>query len=299
MVLRKVICFQARRSGFYYVRIFAKQGVVPTSEGVIPTSEGVFKTKQAIFGPYFARMRTLQHEKARFLAHKNPLFASLALFSLYPSIYTPSERRPARENRCDIVDLPCWRLGISESVLWAWDSLYWLTMAKKKKQSDAGKPASKRTASKPTQKRTARIDNRKARHDYHIEEKVECGIALTGTEVKSLRAGLMKIDEAYARIDQGEVFLVGSNIAPYVHAASEMQHEPKRKRKLLLKRKQIHQLEIYTRQNGMTLIPLSVFFKKGWAKLDLGVAVGKRDYDKRDSLKKKQQQRDMDRAMKR
>jgi SsrA-binding protein len=168
-------------------------------------------------------------------------------------------------------------------------------MAKKKKQSDAGNPASKRTASK----RTTRIDNRRARHDYHIEEKVECGIALTGTEVKSLRAGLMKIDEAYARIDQGEVFLVGSNIAPYVHAASEMQHEPTRKRKLLLKRSQIRQLEIYTRQNGMTLIPLTVFFTKGWAKLDLGIAVGKRDYDKRDSLKKKQQQRDMDRAMKR
>jgi len=143
-----------------------------------------------------------------------------------------------------------------------------------------------------------RISNRKAFHDYHIEEKVECGLMLTGTEVKSLRAGQGKIDEAYARIDDGELYLIGANIALYPQAAEAMQHAPTRKRKLLLHRRQIRELEIHVRQKGKTLIPLAVFFSKaGWAKCEIAVAVGKRAYDKRDAIRKRDQNRDMAREM--
>jgi len=155
-------------------------------------------------------------------------------------------------------------------------------MAKKKTQGDTG---------------PARIANRKARRNYHISEVVECGMALTGTEVKSLRAGQAKIDEGYARIRNGEVFLVGVNIATYPNAAGMLQHDPLRDRKLLLRRRQIAQLETHVRQKGKTLVPLAVYFKKGWAKCELGVAVGKRHYDKRDAIKKRDQQRDMAREM--
>ena len=154
-------------------------------------------------------------------------------------------------------------------------------MAKKKEQ---GKP------------KGVRITNRKARHNFHIIEKVECGLDLTGTEVKSLRAGQAKIDEAHARVRDGEVFLVGANIATYPQAAAGMQHEPARDRKLLLHRRQIYRLEVHVRQKGKTLIPLAVYFKGGWAKCELGVAIGKRQYDKRQDLRKRDQQREMDRA---
>ncbi|HHH76159.1 MAG TPA: SsrA-binding protein SmpB [Phycisphaerae bacterium] len=164
-------------------------------------------------------------------------------------------------------------------------------MAKKNKKSKATDPPSGHNA--------PRVTNRKAYRDYHIVEKVECGIVLTGTEVKSLRQGGGKIDEAYARLDSGELFLVGATIAPYVQAAEGMQHDPTAKRKLLLHRKQIHQLEVHVKQKGKTLIPLTLFFKKGWAKCEIGVAVGKRDYDKRDDIRKRDQKRDMDRAMRR
>jgi len=145
-------------------------------------------------------------------------------------------------------------------------------------------------------RKSPRIVNRKARHNFHIIEKVECGLDLTGTEVKSLRAGQAKIDEAHARVLDGEVFLVGANIATYPQAAAGMQHEPARDRKLLLHRRQIRRLEVHVRQKGKTLIPLAVYFKGGWAKCELGVAVGKRQYDKRQDLRKRDQQREMDRA---
>lgn len=162
-------------------------------------------------------------------------------------------------------------------------------MARKKKQSDGGdqKPQS------------VRIANRKAFHDYHIDEKIECGIELVGTEVKSLRAGQAKIDEAYARVEGGQVFLVGANIALYSQAAEGMQHNPTRKRRLLLHRRQIHQLQQRIQQKGKTLVPLAMYFHKGWAKVEIGVAEGKRNYDKRESLRKKDHQRDMQRAMRR
>jgi SsrA-binding protein len=147
-------------------------------------------------------------------------------------------------------------------------------------------------------KKTApRISNRKARHDYHITEVLECGIELTGTEVKSLRAGQAKIDEAYARIRDGELVLVGATISHYPQAAEGMQHEQTRDRKLLARRRQITELEAHVRQKGKTIVPLAVYFKRGWAKVELGLAVGKRQYDKRDALRKRDQQREIDRDM--
>ena len=144
-----------------------------------------------------------------------------------------------------------------------------------------------------------RITNRKARHDFHILEVVECGIELTGTEVKSLRSGQAKIDDAYGRVRNDEVFLIGSNIAMYPQAAPSMQHDPARDRKLLLRRSQICQLDAHVRQKGKTLVPLAVYFKRGWAKCELGLAVGKRQYDKRQSIMRRQQQRDIAREMRR
>jgi len=155
--------------------------------------------------------------------------------------------------------------------------------------------AGKKEQSKP---KGVRIGNRKAFHDYHIEEKVECGISLVGTEVKSLRAGQAKIDEAYARITtDGEVLLIGANIALYPLAGDQMQHNPTRKRKLLLHRRQIQLLQVKVLQKGKTLVPLAMYFKHGWAKVELGIAHGKQSFDKRDSLKKKQQQRDIQREL--
>jgi SsrA-binding protein len=162
-------------------------------------------------------------------------------------------------------------------------------MAKSKKQSGEGDQKPK----------GVRIANRKAFHDYHIDEKIECGVELLGTEVKSLRAGQAKIDEAYARVEGDQVFLVGANIALYPQAAEGMQHNPTRKRRLLLHRRQIHQLQQRIQQKGKTLVPLAMYFHRGWAKVELGVAEGKKNYDKREDLRKKDHQRDMQRAMRR
>ena len=162
-------------------------------------------------------------------------------------------------------------------------------MAKKKEQIDGKKV-----------KKSPRITNRRGKYEYHISEVVECGMELVGTEVKSLRAGQGKIDEAYALINKkGEAFLIGANIAPYPLASDGMQHDPTRRRKLLLHHRQIHQLEVHLNQKGKTLIPLAIFFKGGWAKCELGVAEGKKKYDKRDAIKKRQQQRDIAREMRR
>ncbi|MCK5113607.1 MAG: SsrA-binding protein, partial [Phycisphaerae bacterium] len=111
------------------------------------------------------------------------------------------------------------------------------------------------------------------------------------------RAGQAKIDEAYIRIDNNQLFLVGANIALYPLAGESMQHVTTRKRKLLVHRRQIEKLQMHVNQKGKTLIPLVIYFHHGWAKVEIGVAEGKRQYDKRDSLRKKDQQRDMDRAI--
>jgi SsrA-binding protein len=155
-------------------------------------------------------------------------------------------------------------------------------------------------AKQPEQHRShaPRIENRKAWHNYHILEVVECGLDLLGTEVKSLRAGSAQIDEAFARLRRDEVFLVGVNIAAYPQAGPE-QHAPMRDRKLLLHHRQIALLADHVSQKGRTLVPLAIYFKKGWAKCELGLVVGKKQYDKRHTLRQKDQQREIDREMRR
>ncbi len=144
-----------------------------------------------------------------------------------------------------------------------------------------------------------RISNRRARFDYEIIEKVECGLDLTGTEVKSLRAGNASLAGAFGRIRRGEVYLCGANIAEYPQATGVMQHDPIRDRKLLLHRRQIHKLEAHVAQKGHTLVPLALYFHKGWAKCELAAAVGKRHYDKRQAIQKRQQARDVQRELRR
>jgi SsrA-binding protein len=140
--------------------------------------------------------------------------------------------------------------------------------------------------------------NRKARHDYHVLETLECGIVLTGSEVKSLRNGLLSLEEAYGRVERGEVWLVGCDIQEYSHA-HQLNHAPKRRRKLLLHRREIRKFASQAFENNLTLVPLKMYFKRGRAKVLLGICRGKKQYDKRESLKKKVMQRDMDRALRR
>jgi SsrA-binding protein len=155
-----------------------------------------------------------------------------------------------------------------------------------------------RKAEQPA-KNSPRVQNRKARHEYHILEVLECGIELLGTEVKSLRAGSAKIDDAFVRVRGGEAFLIGSNFAAYTHAAAAMQHDPTRDRRLLVHRRQIPALEAHVRQKGHTLVPLAMYFSRGWAKVEIGLVVGKKQYDKRESIRAREQKRDMDREMRR
>jgi SsrA-binding protein len=140
-----------------------------------------------------------------------------------------------------------------------------------------------------------RIANRKAMHDYFIIAKIECGIVLLGSEVKSLRYGRCQLAESFARIDGGELILHGCHIDPYEKAA--IGHLPLREKKLLVHKRELHKLEGHTAVRGVTLIPLAIYFKDGRAKLELGVARGKHEHDKRQSIKRKEQDREMRRAM--
>lgn len=139
--------------------------------------------------------------------------------------------------------------------------------------------------------------NKKAFHDYEIVERFEAGMVLLGTEVKSLREGRANLKDAYARVRQDEVYLYGLHISPYSHATYD-NHEPERIRKLLLHRQEIRRLFAKTQEKGFALIPLKVYFSHGRAKVELGLAVGKKLYDKRESLKKKEESREMDRIRK-
>ena len=157
----------------------------------------------------------------------------------------------------------------------------------------------KRTSSGDQKPKGIRITNRKARHEYFIVEKVEAGIELRGTEVKSIRAGQAKIDEAHVRIRDGEAYLVGMNIAVWPHAKGELQHEPTRDRRLLLHGRQIDAIAQHVTQGGRTAVPLTLYFKRGWAKIEIGLAEGKRQHDKRQDLKARQHQRDIQRELRR
>lgn len=137
--------------------------------------------------------------------------------------------------------------------------------------------------------------NKRARHDYHIEETYEAGIVLTGTEIKSIRAGRANLKDSFARISNGEVYLHNMHISPY-EQGNRYNHDPLRTRKLLLHNKEIAKLIGLTREKGFSLVPLRMYLRGGFAKLELALAKGKKLYDKRETLKRKDAQREVERA---
>ena len=140
-------------------------------------------------------------------------------------------------------------------------------------------------------------ENRKAFHDYFIDEKFEAGIVLSGTEVKSLRAGKVNLKDNYCTVKDGEIFLVGVNISPYDHG-NRFNLDPMRTRKLLMHKNEIIKLYSTIKQDGLTLVPTKCYFKDSKVKFEIGLARGKKNYDKRDSIAEKQTKRDIDRALK-
>lgn len=142
-------------------------------------------------------------------------------------------------------------------------------------------------------------ENRKARHRYSVLESLECGLVLTGSEVKSLRDGKVSLDEAYARVRDGELWLVGCDIPEYKQATI-WNHDPRRPRKLLLHRRELKRFANKAHENGLTLVPLRIFFNaRGIAKVDVGLCRGRKLHDKREALKKSEVKRDIARAMRR
>jgi len=138
--------------------------------------------------------------------------------------------------------------------------------------------------------------NRRARHQYEILDQIECGIVLKGSEVKSLRDGHVSLDEAFARVREGELWLVGCDIAVYPQA-SILNHEPKRMRKLLLHRRELAKFAEQAGHKGLTLVPLSMYFLRGKVKVQIAVGRGKKLHDKRETLKKNEAKREIQRAM--
>ncbi len=136
--------------------------------------------------------------------------------------------------------------------------------------------------------------NKKARFEYFILETFEAGLVLKGTEIKSIRNGQISLQEAYVRTDGKEIWLVGAHVAPYEHA-SAFQHDPKRDRKLLMHKKEIRKLFDEIRIKGMTIVPIRVYLKSGKAKLEIGLAKGKKQYDKRESIKERDIERETSR----
>ncbi len=141
--------------------------------------------------------------------------------------------------------------------------------------------------------------NRKARHDYFILETFECGVALTGTEIKSVRDGKLNLKDGYAVINKGELWLCGVHISPY-EKGSYYNHEPERDRKLLASKREILRLQSKVREKGLTLVPLSVYIKENkWAKIEIALAKGKTLYDKRDDIAERDVKREMERTVRR
>jgi SsrA-binding protein len=140
--------------------------------------------------------------------------------------------------------------------------------------------------------------NRSARHEYEVIDTLECGIVLVGSEVKSLRTGRLSLDEAYGRVKQGEVWLMGCDIAEYVQA-NQFNHAPRRPRKLLMHRREVKKFAMLAYEKGLTLVPLKMYFKEGRAKVLLGLCKGKKLHDKRQAIKKADVSRDIQRAMRR
>jgi SsrA-binding protein len=152
-----------------------------------------------------------------------------------------------------------------------------------------------KTADQPKTKLVS--DNRKARHNFEILEVLEAGVALTGTEVKSLRQGKANLQDSFARIEDDEIWLYRCHISPY-DFGNRFNHDPIRKRRLLVQRRQINKLKAQTQEKGLTLVPLKLYFKGNWAKIDLALARGKQLYDKRDSISKRENQRNLERLIK-
>jgi SsrA-binding protein len=159
-------------------------------------------------------------------------------------------------------------------------------MAKSKQARVAAKIEEQKHHNSPT------IDNRRARHEYHILESLEAGLALTGTEVKSIRAGGVSISEAYARLRDGEAWLLGMHVPPYKQG-SFSNVEPNRPRKLLLKKAQIDDLQSRVKEKGLTIVPLRMYFTRGMVKVLLGLARGKKVWDKREDVAKRDVEREI------
>jgi SsrA-binding protein len=139
--------------------------------------------------------------------------------------------------------------------------------------------------------------NRQARHNYFIDETYEAGLVLLGSEVKSLRDGKANLTDSYARVQKGEAFLLNAHISPYA-GANQFNHEPRRTRKLLLHEREIERLTGKTKERGFTLIPLKIYFKNGRAKVEVALARGKKLYDKRETLRRKVAEREVERSLK-
>jgi SsrA-binding protein len=152
-----------------------------------------------------------------------------------------------------------------------------------------------RSASDPNNRSVAQ--NRRARHDFEILESLECGIVLQGSEVKSLREGKVALRDSFARVEDGEVWLHGVHVSPYVFAQGFGSHDPDRSRKLLLHKHQIERLKAEVQQQSLTLVPLSVYFKDGKAKVELALARGRHTYDKRHAIAERDAGRETDRAI--
>jgi SsrA-binding protein len=139
--------------------------------------------------------------------------------------------------------------------------------------------------------------NRKARHEYHLEDTYEAGLVLTGSEIKSIRAGRVSLREGFVLFEGGEAWLIDVHIAQY-DPASLQNHDPKRRRKLLLHRREIGRLQRASREKGYTVVPTRLYLKDGWAKVEIALARGKRQYDKRQTIAKRDAERQIDRAIK-
>lgn len=139
--------------------------------------------------------------------------------------------------------------------------------------------------------------NRRAYYDYHIEEELEAGIALLGTEIKSIRAGRVNLQEAYARIENGELWLIGMHVSPYEQAGDYFQHAPDRPRKLLVHRHELAYLKERVEARGYTLVPLRIVLRRGKAKVDIGIARGKKLHDKRAAIAERDARREVERAL--
>ena len=160
------------------------------------------------------------------------------------------------------------------------------------------KPSKKKALAEASKNDRPIAENRKARREYEVLDTLECGIVLVGSEVKSLRKGTISLDEAYGRIKDGEVWLINSDVAEYVEA-NQFNHNPKRPRKLLMHRREIKKFANKAYEQGLTLVPLNMYFKEGRAKVLLGICKGRKLYDKREVMKRKTMQRDISRALRR